>query len=459
MKPFDRPLSTPRRGAIEKSISSSSSTSMGGPRRGSSPPPPRWRREAAFGRRSGESRYSSTATASSAAAAAAGSDLSFNVRWGRDRVSGRELREREARERELRDHEPPRPIMSSYASLAEDQAAASTPIDSEKRMLRSTSFGSLTEPPPKLPSYASLGDDPPPRGPSPTHSIASSVGSRRRGRSPATSYYGPDRSHSKRRSFPPAKPLMPSLRSTSPARHEHFTERQSFAALAREDQHPPKRTSYASLQDDRKMPSYSSLALDKTLSYNEEKTLDKSPPEEKQIPNSRGDQEPHSSSEAVHPTTFTSSYAALARPHDPKQVVESLREKPEAPPPPPVQMFPPRKRLRTEEATLEEPIPTPARSPVPRRRPPRAPRVDKTPPAAPPPKSTVAWVRYMDALNTLEYMYVKYVMACKDHSELESAIKALEALPTGKEAYEAELCEYVATTESTSENTPAVAQN
>ena len=63
----------------------------------------------------------------------------------------------------------------------------------------------------------------------------------------------------------------------------------------------------------------------------------------------------------------------------------------------------------------------------------------ESPPPAPPSKAIVAWLRYMDALNTLDYTYVKYVIACKEHEEVQAAIAAVEELPIGREAYEQDM--------------------
>jgi hypothetical protein len=41
-------------------------------------------------------------------------------------------------------------------------------------------------------------------------------------------------------------------------------------------------------------------------------------------------------------------------------------------------------------------------------------------------KGTMAFLRYMDALNTLEYTYVKYVLACKQEKKLQLHIQQLE---------------------------------
>lgn len=44
-------------------------------------------------------------------------------------------------------------------------------------------------------------------------------------------------------------------------------------------------------------------------------------------------------------------------------------------------------------------------------------------------KGTMAFLRYMDALNTLEYTYVKYVLACKQEKKLQLHIQQLEEQP------------------------------
>lgn len=44
-------------------------------------------------------------------------------------------------------------------------------------------------------------------------------------------------------------------------------------------------------------------------------------------------------------------------------------------------------------------------------------------------KGTMAFLRYMDALNTLEYTYVKYVLACKQEKKLQLHIQQLEKQP------------------------------
>jgi hypothetical protein len=53
----------------------------------------------------------------------------------------------------------------------------------------------------------------------------------------------------------------------------------------------------------------------------------------------------------------------------------------------------------------------------------------------------------MDALSTLEYMYVKYLTADRDHAQVVDCINAVESLPIGKAAYEEELKQLIAAEE------------
>lgn len=43
-------------------------------------------------------------------------------------------------------------------------------------------------------------------------------------------------------------------------------------------------------------------------------------------------------------------------------------------------------------------------------------------PSLPPTKAAVAFLRYMDALNALEYTYIKFALACKEHENVERKI-------------------------------------